>query len=245
MKAECQILINELKSIPDVFGDPQVLIRHLMVFRTNSQYEWFNCALIAQNERLKKANFSMVLSEEEWEQKFSYRQKLSGPGVQLLWPIVIDDELSWKVRTLYSIFDYGQKEPYLEYDFMAILKAASLMDLDSIIEAQKPGWDLALIDDYLLINEFYLSAEEDLRQFFKCCLLVSWGSLLEIDQKVNKKYLSLSIENREPYRIYQDLFQLITGFIPYFVQWMLEQQTKPVIRDLSTYTLQVLYGDQL
>ena len=237
-----RLLIRKTEYTESVFSNPVELIHHLKIFRANSNYEWFNALLIALDPRLRESGFTMARPENYWDSNVN-QFGLKGEGIDILWPYVNSDtkELSWISKKVYSIFDYGLSEPAHEKDIETPLSlAVKTYGLAEIINSQKAGWQDELLKQYLSGSSDYRKSDGETQRFYKSALIMAWGSMLNLDSKLKKTDLILSRLSGNPKDVYESLFRIITGFIPFIIEWMMLHSEDH--NDVRSLTLQCLYG---
>ncbi len=238
-KAEC--LTARFDALSDVFYDPDRLIRHLSVMKYNTQLEWFNLALIADNEYAAENGFRLVLSEEEWKaNEISF--PLKGKGIPLLFPLLQGNKLSWVLRNLYTVGDFGFEEPANENSIPSILNTyESNGAIQDLYKVKGDSWPKECFQSYLKSRE--IDTEGYWHSFLLAALELTWGSNLRIRSGVRKKDLCLKTEKTDPLEMYHRLASVITGFPRYFMLWMEQQRTdQSPISDLANLTLQKIRG---
>ena len=240
--AKISLLIRKTENAESVFSDPAELIHHIIIFRTNPNYEWFNAMLIALDSRLRESGFTMVRPENYWDSNVN-QFGLKGEGIDILWPYINSEtkEFSWIPKTVYSIFDFGLSEPAHEKDIETPLSlAVKTYDLAEIMFSQKAGWQDELLMQYLSGSSDYRQSDGETQRFYKSALIMAWGSMLNINRKLKKTDLILSNLSGNPKEVYESLFKIITGFIPFIIEWMMLHSEDH--RDVRSLTLQCLYG---
>lgn len=242
--AEIQSLIRAASNIEKVFSDPVELIHHLTVFRSNPNNEWYNLALIASDKRLRDSGFSIVRPEEFWGSDINQFGR-SGDGIRVLWPDydAQSKKFFWSRKNLYSILDFGLKEPLLERDVDTPLRCSiRTCKLDDIIPLQPSRWQMDLFDQYLDECPEYRDSDLKLRGFFKSSLIMAWGCMLGMNTKLRKEDLTLDAPLVDLESDYMHLVRIITGFIPFIVNWMMIKSKEE--QDVHAMTVRKLYGDQ-
>lgn len=237
-KAEC--LTANFDGLKSVFNDPDRLLRHLSVMKYNTQLEWFNLALIAENEFASENGFRLVLSEDQWKAN-GISFPLKGEGIPLLFPMLQGNKLSWTIRNLYTVGDFGFEEPANENSIPSILNThESIGAIQELCKIKGDGWQKACFLSYL--KSIGLNGE-NWHNYLLAALELTWGSNLRLRSGVRKKDLCLKVEKEDPLEMYQQLASVVIGFPRYFLVWIGNQKTDQApISDLANLTLQKIRG---
>lgn len=239
MNLNHSLLIKNLTDISTIFEDPAGLQRHLSVMKYNPGLEWFNIALIALDRNAAKRGFRLVLSEEDW-QKYGISYPLTGKGIPLLFPSVDRQQLSWQIRRMYTVGDFGLDEPANEAAIASIFGAYESSGKIALVNQTLPeGWQSRLIERYLSTRAV---PESMSRSFLKACLTAAWGPNMYMETKVTETDLAVDIPDRERWKVYQCLSNTITEFPRYFMLWIENQPVNPQRSDLAAITLQLMKG---
>ncbi len=235
-----EYLAATLGSLNDVFDNPDRLIRHLSVMKYNTRLEWFNLALVAENAPAAENGFRLVLSAQDWiNNGISF--PLKGEGIPLLFPHVQGNKLTWVIKNLYTVGDFGFEEPANENSIPTILNTYDSNEAIQTLCLEKGNsWQKPLLQSYLKSIDV---AREKKNKFLLAALELTWGSNLRMKSGVRKSDLGDMAGVQNPLEIYRLLASTVTGFPRYFLVWMNHQKTEVTTSsDLASLTLDKIRG---
>ena len=220
MNAETQEVLTSLYSYIRNYAlsDSQSFIRNLRVIKSNTDLEWFNCALIAQQKRIGAEHAVVVNTIEGWE----YIMEIEGLKIRndsikplcLLSPVYFEEEnyLTFNLLDVYYLDDF---EPISNRSYTRMSAIGQVLqeykkEYPSLLHLLKEGWQETFLQKYLMLFDFYRKAEKNMQTFYMQSLKMVFGKELHI--KGDKIVSIPDLKKNDALSVYKNLHECIVSF---------------------------------
>ena len=221
------------------FKDDESITKFLYTMKHNTSLEWFNCARIADVAKDKEDEL-MVQSLHGWEKVLGTSledelEKLAHYKINLIAPVFTYDpyEFEWELVEVYPKFDVDGVTKTIIHRSTSIQNVLSHNKFEEILPYLHDTWTDKSFEKYLFHFPFYHDANDELKQFYKTILFLTFGK----DLKVKDQYKTLNIsciKTIDPLILFKNIHECVTTFHVYMNQFLKRfESSKEQLKELG------------